>query len=103
MKESIAIRFTAARLLDGSSPDRSSGRQDLDAVAGQFASPTSRHQIYEQGIATLALCEAYQMTHDKILEKSCQAAVQLSFDRKTTTDPGVLSKNAGIFPSSGGN
>jgi hypothetical protein len=32
------------------------------------------HEMYEQGIASLAICEAYQMTHDKILEKPCQDA-----------------------------
>jgi hypothetical protein len=31
--------------------------------------------MYEQGIATLALCEAYQMTHDKVLKNACQDAI----------------------------
>jgi hypothetical protein len=44
-------------------------------LPGQFSSPLSRHQQYEQGIASLALCEAYQMTDDKSLEKHCQAAI----------------------------
>jgi len=42
---------------------------------GQFSSSLSKHQMYEQGIATLALCEAYQMTHDKMLMNSCQEAI----------------------------
>lgn len=42
---------------------------------GQFSSSLSKHQMYEQGIATLAICEAYQMTHDPLLKKSCQRAI----------------------------
>ncbi len=44
-------------------------------LPGQFSSPLSKHQMYEQGIATLALCEAYQMTHDQILKNACQDAI----------------------------
>jgi hypothetical protein len=42
---------------------------------GQFAPVFSQHQMYEQGIASLALCEAYQMTDDKLLERYVQKAV----------------------------
>ncbi|MDZ4849136.1 MAG: prenyltransferase/squalene oxidase repeat-containing protein [Pirellulaceae bacterium] len=40
---------------------------------GQFS--RTQHQMYEQGIATLAICEAYQMTHDPILKNTCQNAI----------------------------
>jgi hypothetical protein len=36
---------------------------------------TSLHQMYEHGIATLALCEAYQMQPSPELKNSCQLAV----------------------------
>ncbi len=42
---------------------------------GQFSSGNSRHLMYEQGIATFALCEAFQMTKDPILRESCQTAI----------------------------
>jgi hypothetical protein len=42
---------------------------------GQFSSPLSKHQMYEQGIASLAICEAYQMTRDQNLKKSCQQVI----------------------------
>ena len=42
---------------------------------GQFTSTLSKHEMYEQGIATLAICEAFQMTHDPILKNTCQRAV----------------------------
>lgn len=41
---------------------------------GQFVM-TSHDMMYEQGIATFALCEAYHMTKDKWLERGCQLAV----------------------------
>ncbi len=43
-------------------------------MPGQFSSNT-RHMMYEQGIASFALCEAYQMTKDKWLEPGCQRAI----------------------------
>ncbi len=42
---------------------------------GQLSSILSMHSMYEQGIASLALCEAYQMTKDKILERYAQRAI----------------------------
>ena len=36
---------------------------------------TSLHQMYEHGIATLALCEAYQLQPSPELKNSCQLAV----------------------------
>jgi hypothetical protein len=42
---------------------------------GQLSSILSMHSMYEHGIASLALCEAYQMTKDKILERYAQRAV----------------------------
>ena len=42
---------------------------------GQFSSSNSRHLMYEQGIATFALCEAFQMTKDPLLRESCQTAI----------------------------
>ena len=42
---------------------------------GQFSSGISRHLMYEQGIATFAICEALQMTKDPLLKESCQRAI----------------------------
>jgi hypothetical protein len=42
---------------------------------GQLSSILAKHPMYEHGIASLALCEAYQMTKDKILEKYAQRAI----------------------------
>ena len=42
---------------------------------GQLSSILAMHSMYEHGIAALALCEAYQMTKDKMLEKYAQRAV----------------------------
>ncbi len=54
-------------------------RDEIDGIdprrPGQFSSPLSKHQMYEQGIAALALCEAYQMTQDSMLKNACQEAI----------------------------
>jgi hypothetical protein len=41
----------------------------------RMASPTSEGAMYEHGIATLALCEAYQMTGNAELAPFCQDAI----------------------------
>jgi hypothetical protein len=43
-----------------------------EPVAGRFPGPTAKYAMYEQGIATLALCEAYQMSRDDDLKDFAQ-------------------------------
>lgn len=45
-----------------------------DKRVGQMPDSIAQYHNYEQGIATLALCEAYQMTHDSWLLPYCEAA-----------------------------
>jgi hypothetical protein len=42
---------------------------------GQLSGILAKHAMYEHGIASLSLCEAYQITKDKILEKYAQRAI----------------------------
>ncbi len=42
---------------------------------GYWLGTEANFQMYEHGIATLALCEALQMTDDKSLREPCQAAI----------------------------
>jgi hypothetical protein len=43
--------------------------------SGYWVDTVASAQMYEHGIATLALCEAYQMTRAKELKESCQLAI----------------------------
>lgn len=44
----------------------------LEPVAGRFPGLTAKYAMYEQGIATLAMCEAYQMSRDDDLRDFAQ-------------------------------
>ncbi len=44
-------------------------------VPGRFLRDEDRYEMYEHGIALLALCEAYQMTQDKMLKRCCQDGI----------------------------
>lgn len=48
------------------------GIMNQDRHGGRFATPLSQFAMYEQGIAALAVCEAYQMTHDESLRDMVQ-------------------------------
>jgi len=43
---------------------------------GRFAPDFSNFAMYEQGICSLALCEAYQMTQDESLRDACREALR---------------------------
>ena len=42
---------------------------------GRFLDDSSQYEMYEHGIAVLALCEAYEMTEDSILRVPCEAGI----------------------------
>ena len=48
----------------------------IQSGRGTWLSSTASAEMYEHGIATLALCEALQMTGDESLAESCQAAIR---------------------------
>lgn len=52
-------------------------KQDQRArwIRGRFLQNGGPYEMYEQGIATLALCEAYAMTRDSMLLPSCEGAI----------------------------
>lgn len=42
---------------------------------GRFLDDNSQYEMYEHGIAVLAMCEAYEMTGDSILRNACDAGI----------------------------
>lgn len=50
-------------------------RMKIDYAVGSWLSTIAAAEMYEHGIATLALCEALQMKGDASIKESCQAAV----------------------------
>ncbi len=42
---------------------------------GRFLDDSSQYEMYEHGIAVLAMCEAYEMTGDSILRVPCEAGI----------------------------
>jgi len=50
-------------------------RLKIDYARGSWLSTIASAEMYEHGIATLALCEALQMKGDVSIQESCQAAV----------------------------
>lgn len=47
----------------------------IQSGRGTWLTSVAKSEMYEHGIATLAICEALQMTGDASLSESCQAAV----------------------------
>ncbi len=47
----------------------------ITSHGGQFTEAHVHSHMYEQGIATLALCEAYQMSRDQSFKNECQEAI----------------------------
>ena len=47
----------------------------IQSGRGTWLTSVAKSEMYEHGIATLAICEALQMTGDESLNESCQAAI----------------------------
>lgn len=52
----------------------------IHSASGSWLGRTHNAEMYEHGIATLALCEALQMTGDASLREPCQAAITFIHD-----------------------
>ncbi len=62
----------------------------------RFTKPFANDLMYEQGIATLALCEAYQMTGDADLRNTCQEAINfIRYAQSSDGGWGYLPKQSG--------
>ncbi len=55
-----------------------------DKRGAHFHQPIAQFSMYEHGIATLALCEAYQMTNDESLRKCVEDAMYFIFSAQHT-------------------
>ena len=52
----------------------------IQSGRGTWLTSVAKSEMYEHGIATLAICEALQMTGDVSLNESCQAAINHILD-----------------------
>jgi hypothetical protein len=68
-----ALRYLTESMIQNGAQPKQRGNE------GRFTLDTNRYEMYEHGIAVLALCEAYQMTSDPILAKSCQMGINFLY------------------------
>lgn len=77
------LAFLGAGYTHKSGKYKDTVRMGLDYLLANFQSKTGRFansgNFYEQGIATMALCEAYGMTRDKRLKKTAQSTLDCIF------------------------
>jgi len=70
-------------------------------TTGSFSSSGS-YAGYADGLATMAVCEAYRLIQDPDLKEQARAAAQLAVNRLTINVPNVANFNGGYTPYGGG-
>ena len=68
----------------------------IQSGKGTWLTSVAKSEMYEHGIATLAICEALQMTGDASLSESCQAAInQIIYAQNSAGGWGYKPKSPG--------